>query len=51
MKIHGLKHTSTPRNHFASDNNSPAHPAIMEAIMAANKGHALGYGDDYCPDR
>lgn len=51
MKIHGLKHTSTPRNHFASDNNSPAHPAVMEAIMAANKGHALGYGDDYYTER
>lgn len=51
MKIEGLKYTSTPRNHFASDNNSPAHPAVMEAILAANKGHALAYGDDYYTER
>ena len=47
MKIDGLIHTSTPRNHFASDNISPAHPLVIDAILAANQGHALGYGDDY----
>lgn len=31
---------------FASDNNSGVHPQIMEAILNANKGHAIGYGDD-----
>jgi len=31
---------------FASDNNSGVHPAIMEAIIQANKDHAVGYGDD-----
>ena len=31
---------------FASDNNSSVHPRIMEALMKANNGHALGYGDD-----
>lgn len=31
---------------FASDNNAGVHPAIMAAIMAANVGHAVGYGDD-----
>lgn len=31
---------------FASDNNSSVHPVIMEALIKANNGHALGYGDD-----
>lgn len=31
---------------FASDNSAPVHPAIMEAIAAANCGHAIAYGDD-----
>nr|WP_321514662.1 low specificity L-threonine aldolase [uncultured Pseudodesulfovibrio sp.] len=31
---------------FASDNNSGAHPAIMEAIIKANDGHMKSYGDD-----
>lgn len=31
---------------FASDNNSGVHPRIMDAIMQANVGHAIGYGDD-----
>ncbi|AQQ51902.1 threonine aldolase family protein [Planococcus lenghuensis] len=31
---------------FASDNNSGIHPAILEAIQAANAGHAPAYGDD-----
>ena len=31
---------------FASDNNSSVHPRIMEALMKANNGNALGYGDD-----
>jgi threonine aldolase len=31
---------------FASDNNSGASPEIMAAIAAANRGHAVGYGDD-----
>lgn len=31
---------------FASDNNSGVHPLVMEALAKANKGHALGYGDD-----
>ncbi len=32
--------------HFASDNAGPAHPAILEALSAANDGYALGYGND-----
>jgi len=31
---------------FASDNNSGAHPAIMEAMVQANEGHVKSYGDD-----
>lgn len=31
---------------FASDNNSGVHPLIMEAVMEANKDHAVGYGND-----
>ena len=31
---------------FASDNNSGIHPEILNAISAANTGHAVGYGGD-----
>lgn len=31
---------------FASDNNAPVAPEIMQAIIAANEGDAVGYGDD-----
>ena len=31
---------------FASDNNSSVHPEVMQALVEANNGHALGYGDD-----
>jgi len=31
---------------FASDNTAGVHPAVLEAIAAANEGHALGYGHD-----
>jgi len=31
---------------FASDNNSGVHPKVMEAIIEANKGHVIAYGDD-----
>ena len=31
---------------FASDNFSGAHPRILDAIAAANEGHATAYGDD-----
>jgi threonine aldolase len=31
---------------FASDNNSGIHPEILDAIAAANQGHAVGYGGD-----
>lgn len=31
---------------FGSDNHSGVHPQVLEAIAAANSGHAHGYGDD-----
>lgn len=31
---------------FASDNNSGVHPVVMDAILRANQGHVVGYGDD-----
>lgn len=31
---------------FASDNYAGAHPAVLEAIAAANDGHAVAYGAD-----
>jgi threonine aldolase len=32
---------------FASDNNSGIHPEILDAIISANRGHTIAYGDDY----
>ncbi|MDO9577084.1 MAG: low specificity L-threonine aldolase [Candidatus Cloacimonadales bacterium] len=32
---------------FASDNNSGAHPAVLQAMADANAGHEIAYGDDY----
>ena len=31
---------------FASDNSAPVHPDVMAALVAANDGHAVSYGDD-----
>jgi threonine aldolase len=31
---------------FASDNNAPVAPEILEALVAANEGDAIGYGVD-----
>ena len=31
---------------FASDNYSPVHPDVMEAIVNANNGQARAYGED-----
>lgn len=48
-------HLSSPSNaynhrmihrSFASDNNAGVHPDILQAIIAANEGHVLAYGDD-----
>ncbi|MGZ4672790.1 MAG: threonine aldolase family protein [Ilumatobacteraceae bacterium] len=39
-----------PHRAFASDNAAGAHPAVIEAIVAANVGHALAYGSDRWTD-
>jgi threonine aldolase len=36
---------------FASDNQAAIHPAVLEAIAAANEGHAGGYGHDAWTER
>ncbi|HET8756816.1 MAG TPA: beta-eliminating lyase-related protein, partial [Solirubrobacteraceae bacterium] len=36
----------TERPGFASDNHAGVHPEVMEAIAAANEGHAAAYGGD-----
>ncbi len=33
-----------PQRAFASDNAAGAHPAVIDAIVAANVGHAVAYG-------
>ncbi len=35
-----------PARAFASDNAAGAHPVVLEAVLAANDGSALAYGDD-----
>lgn len=37
---------SPPRRTFASDNYAGVHPEVLEAIVAANAGHAAPYGAD-----
>jgi threonine aldolase len=36
----------TGRKSFGSDNHSGAHPAVLDAIVAANSGDAVAYGAD-----
>jgi threonine aldolase len=38
--------TMKPSRSFASDNNAGVHPEILRAVAEANRGHAVGYGDD-----
>lgn len=38
--------TETTRKGFASDNNAGVHPEILKAMVLANSGHTLAYGDD-----
>ena len=38
--------TGAPLPLFASDNYAGAHPAVLEAVAAANEGWAPAYGDD-----
>jgi threonine aldolase len=35
-----------PAVSFASDNAAAVHPRVMEALAAANRGHAIAYGND-----
>lgn len=35
-----------PQRAFASDNAAGAHPAVIQAVVEANEGHALAYGSD-----
>jgi threonine aldolase len=37
---------TSPRKSFGSDNHAGAHPAILQAIAAANPGDAVAYGSD-----
>ncbi len=37
---------SPPERSFASDNSAGAHPAVVDAVVSANAGHALAYGQD-----
>ncbi len=39
-------HVEPPQRSFASDNAAGAHPAVLDAVVAANEGHALAYGSD-----
>jgi threonine aldolase len=39
------------RHVFASDNVAGVHPKILDAIAAANSGHAIAYGDDPWTER
>lgn len=36
---------------FGSDNESPAHPDVMQALLQANSGYATSYGNDLIMDR
>ncbi|SFP19469.1 threonine aldolase family protein [Tranquillimonas alkanivorans] len=37
--------------YFASDNSSPAHPRVLEALTGVNNGYAMPYGADAIMDR
>ena len=39
-----------PSRAFASDNAAGAHPAVIQAVVDANRGHALAYGADAWTD-
>jgi threonine aldolase len=42
----GFTMPPAPSCAFASDNAAGAHPLVLEALVAANEGHALAYGAD-----
>jgi threonine aldolase len=41
-----LADLAPPGASFASDNTAGAHPAVIDAVIAANDGHVVGYGGD-----
>ena len=41
----------TPIRSFASDNNAGVHPEVLQAMVTANVGHTVGYGDDAYTER
>jgi threonine aldolase len=41
-----MESSTQVRRSFASDNNAGVHPEILEAIVRANQGHVVAYGDD-----
>ena len=46
-KVHpALAALPRPAGWFGSDNQSGAHPAVLDAIQRANSGYVTGYGDD-----
>jgi threonine aldolase len=47
----GGSHERMSARGFASDNQAGVHPAVLEAIGAANEGHAAGYGHDEWTER
>lgn len=42
----GIKAIHMIKKGFASDNNAGAHPQVLAAMIEANQGHTVGYGDD-----
>lgn len=42
-----MSHQFGQRKSFGSDNHAGVHPEVMHAIIAANTGDAVAYGDDH----
>ena len=45
-RLEAPRSEATAQREFASDNHAGAHPEVLEAIAAANLGHADSYGAD-----
>ena len=43
---HAVAMPAAPHRSFASDNAAGIHPTVLQAIVEANEGHALAYGQD-----
>lgn len=46
MSLDDVVMPTAPLRSFASDNAAGAHPTILQAVIDANVGHALAYGED-----